>query len=91
MEKEIASFTARRQFGQLLDDVMANGDRFVVERNGKPVAAVVPIALYEQWKRSREAFFERWRQAAERANVSPEEADALAKEAVSAVRHQDHA
>jgi prevent-host-death family protein len=86
MEKVIASFTARRQFGQLLDEVMGKGNTFVVERNGKPVAAVVPIEIYEQWKRSREAFFNNWRKAAEQANLSPEEAEALAAEAVAAAR-----
>jgi hypothetical protein len=58
----------------------------VIEKNGEPVAAVVPIELYEQWKRRREAFFEHMRQVAERANVPEDEAQALIEEAITAVR-----
>ncbi|HEX5506374.1 MAG TPA: type II toxin-antitoxin system Phd/YefM family antitoxin [Thermomicrobiales bacterium] len=86
MEKTVAAFDARRQFGKMLQDVSARGDRFVVERHGEPVAALVPIAVYEQWKRGREEFFDRLQAIAERANVPPDEAEELAREAVQAVR-----
>jgi prevent-host-death family protein len=85
MEKTLGTFEVRRSLGRILEDVAANGDRVVVERNGRPVAAVVPIDVYNQWKRSRAEFFERMRLAAERANVTPDEADQLAAEAVTAV------
>jgi prevent-host-death family protein len=86
MENLIPAFEARRQFGKLLQNVAAKGDTYVVERHGEPVAAVVPIEVYEQWKQQRSEFFARWRQAAERADLAPDEADKLAKEAVRAVR-----
>ncbi|MBI4494877.1 MAG: type II toxin-antitoxin system Phd/YefM family antitoxin [Chloroflexi bacterium] len=86
MEKTVAAFEARRQFGKILTDVLTRGDRFVVERHGEPVAAVVPIEVYEQWKKARSAFFARARAAAEQANLPPDEADRLAAEAVRAVR-----
>jgi prevent-host-death family protein len=86
MERVVAAFEARRSLGKLLQDVLARGDRFVVERHGEPVAAVVPIEVYEQWKRSREVFFRRMEEAAARANLSEEEAEALVGEAVRAVR-----
>jgi prevent-host-death family protein len=71
MGKVIAAFDARRQFGRLLNDVMAKGDTFVVERHGEPVAAAVPIEVYEQWKRQREAFFARWEDVAKRLDLNP--------------------
>lgn len=86
MERTVAAFEARRKFGKLLQEVAARGDRYVVERHGEPIAAVVPIEIYEQWKRGRSAFFAQARAASERANLSPEAADALAAEAVQAVR-----
>lgn len=86
MEKVIAAFDARRQFGRLLNDVIARGDKFVVERHGEPVAAVVPIELYEQWKRQRDAFFAQWEEAAKRVDLPEDEAMRLAKEAVQTVR-----
>lgn len=89
MEKIIGAFEVRRSFGRILQEVSAKGDRVVVERHGEPIAAVVPIEVYNQWKRSRSEFFERMRRAAERANLSAEEADHLALDAVRAVRQQD--
>lgn len=89
MEKSIAAFEVRRQLGKVLREVAARGDRYVVERHGEPVAAVVPIEVYEQWKRGRDEFFDRINAVSERANLTPEAADALAREAVAAVRHAE--
>ena len=58
----------------------------MVEHHGEPVAALVPIALYEHWERERDAFFDRMEQAAARANLSQEEADELVAEAIAAMR-----
>jgi len=86
MERKIGAFDARRQFGKVLNEVTAKGDAYVVERHGEAIAAVVPIALYERWKRNREAFFDRLEQTARRANMSEDDGMALAHEAVEAVR-----
>jgi prevent-host-death family protein len=91
MEHTIDAVEARRQFGKLLNAVAGKRDRYVVQRDGEAVAAVVPIELYEQWQRSREAFFERMEGAARRANLSESEGMALAREAVEAVRKQRRA
>ncbi|MSQ15634.1 MAG: type II toxin-antitoxin system Phd/YefM family antitoxin [Dehalococcoidia bacterium] len=85
MEKMIAAFEARRTFGKILQQVL-QGERFVVERNGEAVAAVVPIEVYEQWKQSRNAFFAKIRAAAKEADLPEVEADRLAEEAIQAVR-----
>jgi prevent-host-death family protein len=86
MEKIVGAFEARRSLGRILQEVAANGDRIVVERNGQPVAVVVPIDVYNQWKRSRAELFERMRKASEHASMEPDEADQLAAEAIAAVR-----
>ena len=86
MEKSIAAFEARRQFGKILRDVEARGDQYIVQRHGEPVAAVVPMYLYKQWKKARDEFFAILHEAQQNANMTPEEADALALEAVQAVR-----
>jgi prevent-host-death family protein len=41
----------------MLEEVYYRGDQYVIERAGKPMAAVVPVEQYEQWRREREAFF----------------------------------
>ncbi|HEX8682633.1 MAG TPA: type II toxin-antitoxin system Phd/YefM family antitoxin [Ardenticatenaceae bacterium] len=86
MERTIEALDAGRQFGKVLQEVVATGDQYVVEQHGEPVAAVVPIEVFEQWKRSRSNFFDRVRAISERSGLSPEEADRLAEEAVRAVR-----
>lgn len=88
MERTIGAVDAHHKVGEVLDQVTANGDSYVVERHGQPVAAVVPIQLYEQWRRRRAAFFDQLEAAARRANLSEEEGMALADEAVQAVRAQ---
>ena len=86
MEKRIGAFEARRQLGKVLQEVVANGDRYLVERHGEPVAAVVPIEVYRQWKDARKAFFERIAQASEHSGLTPEEAENLAGETITQVR-----
>jgi antitoxin (DNA-binding transcriptional repressor) of toxin-antitoxin stability system len=86
MEKTIAADEVRRSLGRILQDVAEHGDRVVVERDGQPVAAMVPIDLYNQWKRSRADFFSRMDEAARRADLTPDEADQLAADGVAAVR-----
>lgn len=58
MEKTLGSATVRRKFGELLEEVYYRGDKVVVERRGRPMAALVPIDLYEKWQAQREQFFQ---------------------------------
>jgi prevent-host-death family protein len=88
MERTVSAFEARRSFGKVLQEVVAKGDRVIVQRHGEPVAAVVPIALYRQWKRDRDAFFDRLEAIAARADVPEKEAEDLAAEAVRTVRRR---
>ena len=88
MERRVGAFEARRSFGEILQEVAARGDRYVVERHGKAVAALVPIEVYVQWKRARSEFFNKVRALAETGGMPPEEADALTAEGVQAVRRR---
>ena len=95
VETTVSAFDARRKFGKVLDRVAGGRDSVIVERHGEPVAVVIPIAVYRQWQQQRDEararFFERARQAAEHANLDPDEADALAAEAVAEVRAERRA
>ncbi len=88
MEKTVSSQDVPGRFGDLLQGVSDKGDRYVVEQDGVPLAAMVPFALYAQWKRRREDFFGQMRQAADRANLSETEAARRTDEAKRAVRSQ---
>ncbi len=85
-EQGITSFEVRRKFGRVLQEVLAKGRKFIVERHGEPIAVIVPIETYQQWKQTRSAFFTAIRSTSERANLAPDEADTLVAEAVKTVR-----
>ena len=48
--KTINALKARQQLGKLLEEVFYRDDQFIIERAGRPMAAVVPIWLLEQWQ-----------------------------------------
>lgn len=41
--RSIAALDVRRRFGEIVDQAAA-GERFIIERAGQPVAAIVPLA-----------------------------------------------
>src|SRR5262249_48129340 len=57
MVKKVNALKARQHLEQLLEEVYYKGDQFVIERAGKPMAAVVPLWQLEEWQQRREQFF----------------------------------
>jgi prevent-host-death family protein len=45
--KTINAMKARKNFGQLLEEVYYRGEQFVIERAGRPMAAVIPLSQLE--------------------------------------------
>lgn len=89
MEKKISALDARKRLGQLLEEVYYQGNQFIVERAGKPMAVVIPIGQYQQWKDRRERFFAMVDEArARNAATPPEMIEAEVQEAVLAVRQE---
>ena len=86
MEKTIGAFEVRRQFGKILTAILSRGDSYVIERHGEAVAVIVPVPVYEQWKSTRQAFFDQMKVVAARANMDEEEATALVAKAITDVR-----
>jgi len=50
MEK-VSTIDVRQRIGDLLNKVALRRDEFVIERKGKPLAALVPIERLEQMRR----------------------------------------
>ena len=46
--RTINAVKAREKFGQLLDEVYYKGDMIIIERDGRPMAAVVPLSQLEE-------------------------------------------
>ena len=87
--KKVNALKARQQLGQLLEEVYYRGDHYIIERAGKPMAAVVPIWQFEEWQQHREQFFAMIDAVhARNAEVPSEVLEHEIAEAVRAVRQQ---
>lgn len=58
MVKTVTAIKVRQNLGQVLNETYYRGDEFIVERSGKPIAAIVPIEEFKQWKKNRNLFFQ---------------------------------
>lgn len=78
---------ARQKFSELLGRVHYGGETVILESSGKPMAAVVPLQVYQQWLEDREAHFERIEQMKQRRpRYSEDEVEADIAEALAAIR-----
>lgn len=88
MEKELGVTEARKRLSDIVHDVQHQGATYLLNRYGKPAAAVVPVEVYEAWLRQREHFFDLVREMQREAGLSPDAAQQLAAEAVKATREE---
>ena len=89
MEKTISALDARRKLGQLLEEVFYQGNQFIVERAGKPMAVIVPISQYRQWKEHRERFFAMIGEVrAKNEDIPPEVIEAEVEDAIQTIRKE---
>ena len=54
MSEIVKPAQVRQRLGDLLDRVADRSDDFVIERRGKPLAAIVPFAKYQRLQRAAE-------------------------------------
>jgi len=96
MEKTVGAYEARRRFGRLIEEAFYRHDHFIVERGGRPMAAIVSIDDYKSWQRlARERVFELIEPVWQRNAAEPE--DELEADVTSALgrlrqenRQDDH-
>ena len=89
MVKKVNALKARQNLGQLLEEVYYRGDHYIIERAGKPMAAVVPVWQFEEWQQRREQFFAMIDAVhARNAEMPTEVIEQEIAEAVHAVRQQ---
>ncbi len=87
MTKRINALKARKNLGQLLEEVYYKGDQYVIERAGRPMAAVVPVWQLEDRQKRRERFFTMIEEVQKRnKRVKPEVIEREVREAIRAVR-----
>ncbi len=54
METPIGLTALRQDLTHIIDDVKYAGTQYVIMRYDEPAAALVPIDLYDRWKKERE-------------------------------------
>ncbi len=55
MLKKISAMKARQNLGQLLNEVSLRGDSYIIERAGKPLAALVDLERFQQLQEDQNA------------------------------------
>ncbi len=89
MPNSVTTMDLRNKLGEVLDRAYYRHEEFVVERKGRPLAAIVPIEQYENWRTRKEHFRASLERVHERfADLSSEEVEQLVDEAVTAVRRE---
>lgn len=87
MIREAPAMTVRQNLGELLNEVQYRRDSIVITRSGKPVAALVDIALFEKIRLLEDEFERLTSELAETyAGVSQKTAEAEIAEVVKKVR-----
>lgn len=86
-QKTISAAEAGRDLTRFLQEVSAGEDQYVVEADGVPLVVIAPMSSVPD-RQDRDRFIEIMERAAANANLSEEEADRLANEAVEEVRSE---
>ena len=87
MKKEVSAVELHQRLGELLEGVYHNGDRLIVKSANTPLAAIVPIEVYEEMLQQREQAFSVLDRIWEKVPaVSEEEAHTDIEQALAEVR-----
>ncbi|QWR77098.1 type II toxin-antitoxin system prevent-host-death family antitoxin [Candidatus Magnetomonas plexicatena] len=94
MLRKISAMTARRQFGQIMNEVSLKEDDYIIERAGKPLVAIVAIDKYEwmrqEKERARNKFFKMVDEIRETTKDIPLDViETAVDEAIKAVRKEE--
>jgi len=85
--KIVNTNNVRDRLGEILDEAHYQGNEFVIQRRGKPLAAIIPFEAYEQMQRRREAAFKVLHEIWEaNKDVDPDELAEDVERAVAEVR-----
>ena len=87
MIREAPAMTVRNQLGELLNEVQYRGDSIMITKAGKPVAALVDMALFDRLRKLDENFAKIRQQFSDSFNeLETSDIESLFDEAVSQTR-----
>jgi len=89
MIRKASAMTVRNNLGELLNEVTYRHDSVVIQKSGKPVAAIVDIALFEKIRLMQSEFDALCGELADKVrDVAPDVLQDELQEAMTAVRSQ---
>lgn len=88
MTEKVSTIDVRQRIGDLLNRVALRHDEFVIERKGKPLAALVPIERLEQMRRFARRHAMAILDQRKQSTITEEEALDIALEAQRSARKQ---
>jgi antitoxin (DNA-binding transcriptional repressor) of toxin-antitoxin stability system len=89
MRKNISTQDLKTHIGEVVDAVRLRGDRYIIERRGKAMAAIVPLTVNENDERNRRRLFDLIGTVHKKnRDVPPERIDAAIDQAIAEVRQQ---
>ena len=59
MAKRISAMDLRKRLGQIMNEVTIRDDEYVIERDGKPMAALIPLWKLKQLEERKETFWKK--------------------------------
>ena len=88
MLKRIPALRLRQQLGEVLNAVHFLGEEYIVERNGKPLAAVVPVDVAIKREQAKKNLLEIMKRKTPFDAMGEEEFDKMIDREVQAVRRR---
>jgi prevent-host-death family protein len=55
--KKISAVKVRQNLGSVMNEVYLRDDQYIIERDGKPLVAIVPMWKLQQWEKRKDIFF----------------------------------
>lgn len=87
MQRQFGLTEARGKLSEIINGVLYDRDTFIISKQGKPAAAVVPIDILEQWQAERDQLFAVMAEVhAQNEHLDPDELMEVILEAQEAVR-----
>lgn len=87
--KTLDTNSVRDHLGEILDEAYYQGSEFVIQRRGKPLAAIIPYTSYEHFDRERREAFKVFHEIWEaNKDADPDEVARIVDQAVAEVRRE---
>jgi len=59
MAKHISAMDLRKKLGQIMNEISLRDDNYIIEQDGKPMAAMIPVWKLRQLEERKEAFWKK--------------------------------